>query len=164
MSKRNTRAFAFGIIVSVLIISTYFFIVKKEPAEEVLTEKTAKQLLEVKGYYVLTDEEHASLLEKEQTETKDTEPADETETESNIESETEQIEEPAAKTIILQISSGMKLDEIADTLEKFEIINSRDEFIAYMVENNYSTKLQLGDFEINAKMSHEEIAKIITKS
>lgn len=162
MNKKNTRAFAFGIIVAVLIISTYFFIVKKEPAEKALTEETAKQLLEEKGYHVLTGEEHSSLLKKDQTEIEDTAPADEDETESN--NEAEQVEEPSAKTIILQISSGMKLDEIADTLEKFEIINSSEEFISYMVENNHSTKLQLGDFEINAKMSHEEIAKIITKS
>ncbi|MCM3704519.1 MULTISPECIES: hypothetical protein [Cytobacillus] len=155
MNKRNTRAFAFGILIAVIAFFTAYFLNKPEQTENrTIDENSAKDFLQAKGYTVLSNEEYTLLLQtdaKDQTENKEVkeEPAEEN---------TEQ------KVYQLTIESGMTPGEIAAILEKASVIDQAADFGNYMEEYGYSKKIQLGTFELNHNMSYKEIAKIITKS
>jgi hypothetical protein len=160
MNKRNTRAFAFGILIAVIAFGTAYFLNKPEQSEDrIMDENSAKKLLQANGYTVLTDEEYTLLQQteaKDQNENKDVkeEPAEEN---------TEQ-EEESQKVYQLTIESGMTPGEIAAMLEKASVIDQAADFGNYLEEYGYSKKIQLGTFELTHNMSYKEIAKIITKS
>ncbi|WP_394137487.1 hypothetical protein [Cytobacillus oceanisediminis] len=157
MNKRNTRAFAFGVLVSVLIMgSAYFFNTDDLPADAKLDESSAKEFLIREGYIVLTEEEHASLLEPLHEDSK--------ETAANSEEQTEKHPPESPTAYHLKIASGMTPGEIAEQLEKENIVDDAAEFSNYLDEYGYSKKVQLGTFELNNQMSYKDIAKKITKS
>ncbi|WP_066293477.1 endolytic transglycosylase MltG [Bacillus sp. FJAT-29937] len=155
MNKRNTRAFAFGILVAVCIIGLFYFSVMKENNR--MDIKDAKLLLERNGYIILTKEkykdmENANKVEPKTEETPQKPPALTPKTEEIITAYT------------LEIISGMVSHDIASLLEKEKIIDDAEQFETYLEENGYSKRLQLGSYELKAGMSFKQIAKIITKS
>ncbi|KAB2338524.1 endolytic transglycosylase MltG [Cytobacillus depressus] len=155
MNRRNTRAFAFGILVSVSIIGSFYFSTKKDSAGE-LTIENAKALLTDGEYIVLTKEQY-QVMEKAGIEaTKQAEPPQQT---------------PAAQktdeiipSLKLEIVSGMVSHDIAALLEREKIIDDGDHFETYLEENGYNKRIQLGTFDLKPDMSYKQIAKIITKS
>ncbi|UOE54411.1 hypothetical protein LIT38_20650 [Bacillus sp. CMF12] len=161
MNKRNTRAFAFGILMAVIAFGTaYFFIKPNQSENRKIDENSAKEFLQAKGYTVLTNEEYTLLQQ-----TKSEEPANENteEKEEPAEEDTE-LEEGAQVVYQLTIESGMTPGEIAVQLEKANVINQAADFGNYLEEYGYSKKIQLGTFELTPDMSYKEIAKVITKS
>ncbi|EWG08942.1 hypothetical protein ABE29_09540 [Cytobacillus firmus] len=160
MNKRNTRAFAFGILIAVIAFGTAYFLNKPEQSEQrIMDENSAKKLLQANGYTVLTDEEYALL---QQTEAKDQDEKKEVK-EEPAEENTEQ-EEESQKVYKLTIERGMTPGEIAALLEKASVIDQAADFGNYLEEYGFSKKIQLGTFELTQNMSYKEIAKIITKS
>ncbi|RBP94140.1 YceG-like family protein [Cytobacillus firmus] len=161
MNKRNTRAFAFGILTAVIAFGTpYFFIKPKQSEYRKIDDNSAKEFLQANGYTVMTDEEYTLLQQ-----TKAEDPANKN---------TEEKEEPAEKNAKpeegsqefyqLTIESGMTPGEIAAQLEKANVIDQAADFGIYLEEYGYSKKIQQGTFELTTDMSYKEIAKIITKS
>ncbi|MBT2687125.1 endolytic transglycosylase MltG [Bacillus sp. ISL-47] len=156
MNKRNTRAFAFGVLISVLIMGfAYFFNKDDLPENAKLDESAAKAFLKREGYIVLTDEEHANLQKSLQ------DPKETTAHEAD-QTQKEPSESPTAYQ--LEIASGMTPGEIAEQLEKENIVEDAAEFGDYLEEYGYSKKIQLGTFELTNQMSFKDIAKTITKS
>ena len=83
MNKRNTRAFAFGILMAVIAFGiAYIFIKPNQSENRKIDEDSAKEFLQANGYTVLTDKEYTLLQQR----TKSEDPANEN---------TEEKEEPS---------------------------------------------------------------------
>lgn len=67
-----------------------------------------------------------------------------------------------AKTMTLQIYSGITPYVVAQKLEDGGIISNSVEMELLLANAKYSRSLQIGSFEVNSSMSNEEIAKLIT--
>lgn len=65
---------------------------------------------------------------------------------------------------VLDVTRGMSSTRVAKLLESMGIIESAEEFDAYLSENGYSKKILVGTYEIKPGYTYEEIAKIITKT
>ncbi|MEH7346105.1 hypothetical protein V7122_19875 [Bacillus sp. JJ1532] len=156
MNKRNTRAFAFGILVAVCIIGSFYFSALKKEKPEELTIENAKTLLADHGYIILTKDRFQAI------ENANKEEGKETESPKQPSSPSESTESVTAYT--LEIIGGMVSHDIAAMLEKEKIIDDAAQFETYLEENGYSKRIQLGSFEVKAGMSYKQIAKIITKS
>ncbi|PWW26579.1 YceG-like family protein [Cytobacillus oceanisediminis] len=157
MNKRNTRAFAFGILISVLIMGSAYFLNPNDlPENAKLDESSAKEFLIREGYIILTEKEHASLKEPLHEDSK--------ETAARSEEQTEKQHSESPKAYQLEIASGMTPGEIAEQLEKENIVDDAAEFGVYLEEYGFSKKIQLGTFELTNQMSYKDIAKTITKS
>lgn len=171
MYKRNVRSFSLGILFSVILVAIYTFMIDEKPADPAYTENTARTYLEDAGYTVLTEEEYNAQMNTQQNDTEKQQtapdPIEETENESDaqdtVENEQNVPEAPSA-SFELEINNGMTPSQISSLLEQAGMIENADEFTQFVEENGYSTKIQLGVFEISKGMSSEEIAKIITKS
>lgn len=156
MNKRNTRAFAIGILVSVCIIGSFYFSALKKEMPVDLSIENAKALLADHGFIVLTKEKYQEIEKANNDKPK----------------KTETIEQPAsppksteaAVAYTLEIIGGMVSHDIAVMLEKEKIIDDADQFETYLEENGYSKRIQLGSFELKSDLSYKQIAKIITKS
>ncbi|WP_246569807.1 endolytic transglycosylase MltG [Lentibacillus saliphilus] len=95
------------------------------------------------------------------------------ESESASEEETEDIEaeedvddqeapESEATSYTLKVEPGMMSSDISKKLEEQGIIESAQEFNAYLQEHDYSLLIQIGTFKVNSAMSFYELAETIT--
>ncbi|NBJ68528.1 MULTISPECIES: endolytic transglycosylase MltG [Clostridia] len=75
----------------------------------------------------------------------------------------EENKEDEKKTFTVNIKEGMPSSEISDQLEANDIIDDAAKFSAYLEDNDYSQKVQLGKFKVSSDMSLQEIAEAITK-
>ncbi|MED3737975.1 endolytic transglycosylase MltG [Virgibacillus pantothenticus] len=75
----------------------------------------------------------------------------------------EKNKEDEKKTFTVNIKEGMPSSEISDQLEANDIIDDAAKFNAYLEDNDYSQKVQLGKFKVSSDMSLKEIAEAITK-
>lgn len=158
MNKRNIRAFSFGIIFAVSLLGSYHFYFDSDR----FSEKDAKHFLKDRGYKVLTNEEFNKLTKTvQEKETKGSRPVKEKPSDDE-----EKSGDSGDPVIIyrLEVKSGMNSEEIAIQLAANKIIADQKDFEQFLESNGYNTKIQLGIFELTNKMSHEEIANIITKS
>lgn len=154
MNRRNTRAFAFGVLLSVCIIGIFYFSIDDKKAPEMNIDR-AKTILEEKGYVVLTKDNYNQMEKTLSNQT-------------SKEKKEQTPDPPKSKESVtayqLEIVSGMVSRDIADILAKEKIIDDANRFELYLEENGYSKKIQLGSFELTSKMSYKDMAKIITKS
>lgn len=79
---------------------------------------------------------------------------------SDVEEQTK--ESGDAKTMTLQIYSGITPYVVAQKLEEGDIIANSVEMELLLANPKYSRSLQIGSYEVNSSMSNEEIAKLIT--
>ncbi|MBY0122384.1 hypothetical protein [Bacillus sp. S/N-304-OC-R1] len=157
MNKRNTRAFALGILVAVCIIGSYYYYVLDRATPDELNIVNAKDLLADQGYIILTKEKYQNMEEAIKEKNKEAKATQQ-------DPATPQKEEDTIHAYKLEIAAGMVSHEIASLLEQKKIIDDANEFETYLEENGYSKRIQLGKFELTAGMSYKQIAKIITKS
>lgn len=161
MNKKSTRAFAFGILISVCIIGVFYFSEEKKVTEgSIIDEETAKSYLQNNDYVILTKDQYNQMNKsiseaQENTKKIETQLKDEQKTADK---------EKSSNRFNLEIISGMVSHDIAIKLEEKMIIDNADQFEVYLEENGYSKRIQLGSFELMEGMSYKEIAKIITKS
>ena len=81
--------------------------------------------------------------------------------ESEEASDPESSASPLVKTL-LRIEPGATSADIAYQLERSGIIKHATEFENYLIKNELSGKLQIGEYDLNSSMSVKEIAKMIT--
>ncbi|WP_075982308.1 hypothetical protein [Bacillus massilinigeriensis] len=169
MSKRTLMAFSFGIFFTVSIIGTYYYAFSDE--NETISQKEAKDLLKEKNYVILTKSKYNELIEGKSDATKN---QGKKETIKEEKSTPEKEVVPQKESVVkknedvisyqLQITSGMTSEGIAEVLERQGIIKDHSELSAFLDNNGYSTKIQLGEFTVTSEMGFEQIARIITKS
>ncbi|TKC19914.1 endolytic transglycosylase MltG [Robertmurraya kyonggiensis] len=153
MNKRSVRSFSIGILFAALLIFISGF-----GKETDLSLKKAKEVLKDEGYVVVTKEDYAKLSAAQ------TKEVPEKTEEQKVETKAPEKEEVKVVHFALEITSGMSTGEISSKLKQANVLDNEKEFEQFLIENGYHTKVQVGTFELNSEMNHEEIAKIITKS
>ncbi len=158
MNKQSTRAFAAGIFLTVIMLIVYnqFFSITANDDVEKIKESHTDELAK-------KQDEIDALKTELNTITEDTqkEKQDETKTEETPEP---QVNEEEAYRAVLSVESGDTSDDIATRLESLKIIDNPSEFITFLKENNYAERIQIGKYELNSKMTLEQVAKVITKT
>lgn len=157
MTKRGLQGLAAGIfLTSAILTYLYFFQTQEVESHEDETEipelkLSSEEMMDIltdKGFVVLEEDEYQSLLKaKEEAEANEEEPM---------------IEEPVHHGVLV-VKSGMNSTQVAELLAELQVIDDTNAFIDYLRNENLTTKIEVGEFELNSSMSYEEIAKIITK-
>lgn len=153
MDKQTTRAFAFGLFVSAIILFGYqqFF---SSPTSEPILESTsdpsndnleANELQEEVRYW---QEEYEKLVMMNQIEPL---------TEENKELEKH-------NEFILTIHEGMNSSEISSHLEEAGMIDDAISFNDYLEGKNLQRYIQIGTYVISTGMNYSDIADLITNS
>src|SRR5690625_3527888 len=186
--KQSVRFFAIGLFTaSVLTLGFYLFVGSTDAKnEEWSTEELIAQVEEA-GYRVITDEEFISYSlyvdeKNEQAkyeEVKDKKKNDDKNKKDNEKNDKnkkndkdkdkqdkdkkkKKKDNDEVKKLKFTIKDGDVPSDIADVLVENKIIKDRQKFIDYIEDNDYSSKIQLGKFEVTSEMSIKEIAKTIT--
>ncbi len=164
MNKRSLRSFAFGLFASSSIIGAYTVYnhaeTSAEPDKKITTEQ-AEKVLSAAGYTTVANEDYEELVAAKEEEDKAAQQAEADKKAAQQEVPKKEENEPV--TYKLKIKSGMSPGEIADTLAKEKIIKDKEEFEAFLIDNDYHTKVQVGSFRVYSDMSFREIAEKITK-
>lgn len=79
-------------------------------------------------------------------------------------SEATSAESASNSKTILRIERGMDSTAVANELAKSNIIENAAQFEVYLAKNNLSGKIQIGEYNLNSSMAHEEIGKLITSA
>ncbi|WP_010530997.1 hypothetical protein [Lentibacillus jeotgali] len=180
--KQIIRSFAFGLLTAgIVLIGVYY--VSDEPlpeAENIPAEKMI-EIVESKGYHVLTNSEYISVSvesdnndnsegDNENTDNEDQQQTSSDESNSDEgndnnngqDNSSENTNENSPTTYTLTIESGVAPSEISQTLEDNGIIDDADAFTEYLEDEDYSELVQLGEFELSSDMDRYEIAETIT--
>lgn len=153
MTKRGLQGIAAGIFITTALITYFYFFQTKEvesheeteiPEIEMSSEEMMDKLAN-QGFIVLEEDEYESLLKAKE------------------DNEQEKIVEEPIYSNILIVQPGMNGTQVAELLADLKIIDDAEAFIQYLIEQNLTTKIEVGQFELNSKMTFEEIAKIITE-
>ncbi len=164
MNKRSLRSFAFGLFAASSIIGAYTVYnhaeTSAEPVKKITTEQ-AEKVLSAAGYTTVANEDYEELVAAKEEADKAAQQAEADKKAAQLEVPKKEENEPV--TYKLKIKSGMSPGEIADTLAKEKIIKDKEEFEAFLIDNDYHTKVQVGSFRVYSDMSFREIAEKITK-
>ncbi|MCF3941776.1 endolytic transglycosylase MltG [Oceanobacillus alkalisoli] len=188
--KHTVRAFSVGLIAAGLILLAVFYLFGhgNEGAAEYSTEELIEKI-EEEGLRVVSEEEYISITlgnnesnenedEAEETETEETEDSaeietanqdseenDEEETESEEEKEDEaEEEEETPSPVVITVEPGMATSYISDLLEEEGLIDDAAAFNEYLIDNDYSLRVQMGDHELEHGLSEYEIAEQLTSN
>jgi hypothetical protein len=187
--KHTVRSFSIGLLTAgvIMLIGFYYFGSESAQTQELSVDEMVP-LVEEEGYRIITEEDYISLSvqndnssvneEEEEEETEEsTEDADESEenaeeedntednnsNEASDEEENEESEEEEITTYTLNIEPGMTSSEFSSLLEENNIVEDADEFNQYIEDEDYSLRVQIGEFDLNSDMSIYEIAEEITR-
>lgn len=169
MNKRSLRSFAFGLFAASSIIGAYTVYSGSGTAEKTdkqITTEQAEKVLSAAGYTAIAKDEYDELIAAKDKAERDAQQAkadEEKKAAEQKETETDKADSNQPVSYKLKIKSGMNPAEIAETLAKQKIIKDKDEFEAFLIDNGYHTKVQVGTFRVYSDMSFREIAEKITK-
>ncbi|WP_241558791.1 endolytic transglycosylase MltG [Oceanobacillus halophilus] len=181
--KQLVRYFSLGLITAGIVMLVGVYFTEKNNAEELSVDQMIPRL-EDEGYHVLDNKEYISMtintgedkeLEKETQEEEDKkedseapelDKGDQDEKEDSKEESKEEDkkeeQEESAKTVVINVESGMHTSSISDLLEENKIIKESSEFNEYLIDNDYHLKVQLGEVEVSSDMSFYELAEALT--
>ncbi|WP_284140408.1 MULTISPECIES: hypothetical protein [unclassified Virgibacillus] len=186
--KYFIRSFSIGLFTAGLILLAvfYFFDNPEKAAQNMSVDEMISEMKD-KGYRVLTESEYITLsvngdtskqavkpdsgenskkdndsqsTKEDNSDSTDTNTAKDDKDQSNPVEETKKEE---VKTYTVKIESGMPSSKIGDMLESNKIIDDASKFNQYLEKENYSTRVQQGEFKVNSGMSFFEIAEAITR-
>lgn len=171
--KYFLRTYALGLLTATLIIGYYYFYIAEQDIviEKIaMTESEMIDTLKSAGFYI---------FETDPTETnEDDQPIDNQVDSESDHDDSNQVDDDhvgaenndeiinqseSTHSFILTIEPGMTITQVADYLVAAGMINNRDELARYLDENNYGTNIQIGEFELNRKMTLAEIVELIAK-
>ncbi|MBW8348118.1 endolytic transglycosylase MltG [Bacillus sp. IITD106] len=150
MNKQTTRAFASGLLISALIVYAYVHFFQKQP----------KPMPAIKEGYIEIKKSEYEILKQE---SKDWQEKYEQLSQKKDEEKTKNEAEPTIKNYQLVISEGMSSKEICTELENAGLIDDAEDFNDYLANKNLQKNIQIGTYELNDKMTYEEISNIIAK-
>lgn len=167
MSKKELRGIAIGILVATSLLAYFFYFT--DSAKRDVTEEDVKAYLAANDKVAVSSKEYESLLDAKRAALTNepatpqpeankppAEPAPEKEP-----AQPEQPEEEQVYSTVLTVSEGTSIYDVAERLESEKIIADRKELIDYLQNNGLEKYLQLGTYELNSKMTIEEVAKTI---
>lgn len=181
--KHFLRTYALGLLTATLIIGIYYFYFAEQEVLVKKIEMTETEMvssLKDAGYYIYETEPEIAVPDEVLPNDNDSDTAEQPEQEPENDEQddaSDNSELPAQTTddddaiesennddsFVLTIEAGMTISQVADYLIVANIIDNRNEFASYLVEHNYGTNIQIGQFELNRDMSLAEIAKIIAR-
>ncbi|MBU8905716.1 endolytic transglycosylase MltG [Desertibacillus haloalkaliphilus] len=159
MTQKGIRGFATGLFVATSIMTFFYFYESNSQAEYEyeneeleITNADIEQYLQQQDLVVLPANEHDELLQA---------------IEEFQQGDHTREDEPDSERIFiyqtyLTIERGMSSSEVANELEKANIINDQHEFQNYLHEHNLTQSINIGEYQLNSEMSFEEIATIIS--
>ncbi|WP_121639737.1 endolytic transglycosylase MltG [Virgibacillus sp. Bac330] len=177
----------------IIMLGVYFITNGSTQTADSLSDKELVALVEDKGYHVLTNSEYVAVSvdeakttaakneEQPETKAKSTEEdsknkeendkpksdqdskKDEGQNEEKDKQKKDEKKEKDKKTYTLKIEEGKPSSDISEKLEKNGIIDEASKFNDYLEDNDYSKKVQLGEFKVSSDMSLYEIAEAITR-
>src|SRR5690625_2392136 len=190
--KQTVRSFSIGLLTAgvIMLIGFYFFGSESAQTKELTVDELAT-LVEEEGYRIIAEEEYISLSvnndnssqaneeENEDNEESEEDPdeieedsAEEDSTEENNSGEdsneeesedNEENEEEDITTYTLNIEPGMTSSEFSSLLEENDIVEDASEFNQYIEDEDYSLRVQIGEFDLSSDMTIYEIAEEITR-
>src|SRR5699024_2264610 len=186
--KTAIRSFALGLFVASLLMFGYFFLFENNSSNiEDLTTDELISSIEDEGYRVISESEYVSFSfykeeqkenndesddsskkkdkpkkdnskdKKDKDKNKDKKDNKENNENNNNNNDNENVIKHTFKT-----EAGIVSQKIADIQYNNKIIDDRDKFAKYLEDNGYSSKIQIGTFEVTSDMSHKELAEVIT--
>jgi len=184
--KTAIRSFALGLFVASLLMFGYFFLFENNSSNiEDLTTDELISSIEDEGYRVISESEYVSFSFYKEEQKKNNDESDDSSKKkdkpkkdnskdkkdkdkekkdnkenneiNNNNNDNEDVIKHTFKT-----ETGIVSQEIADILYDNKIIDDRDKFANYLEDNGYSSKIQIGTFEVTSDMSHKELAEVIT--
>ncbi|GAA4070727.1 hypothetical protein [Amphibacillus indicireducens] len=172
--KHFLRTYALGLLTATLIIGIYYFYLAEQDIviEKIeMTESEMIETLESAGFYIFKTDptktnETEPTLEDDQTisdqldsnlDDDDLDPTDVDQVETGNNDQT------SNQSFILTIEPGMTVTQVAEFLVANEMIADRNELARYLVDNNYGTNIQIGEFELNHDMTLAEIVELIAR-
>ncbi|MEK3890729.1 hypothetical protein [Bacillus sp. FSL K6-3431] len=150
MNKQSTRAFAFGLLISAMLLFIFnlFFIEKEKATISSIDLQTKNaEIEELKAQIGDLETNYEKLIAVKAKENEQTTKPD----------------EPKVTSFELTISEGMSSKEISSQLEKAKIIPDAKAFNDFLGENKLQRYIQIGKYHLNNEMNFEQIADSITK-
>ncbi|WP_246096805.1 hypothetical protein [Psychrobacillus soli] len=155
MNKAAIRSLGIGLFLAGAIFQTTQMLGKEETKTDGVTQQSYDQAQhELKS----VKDQLAQLqldLENAQTVQTTTEIEEKIETAGNSSTK--------AVNIVLHIQSGMTSSDISSFLEQAGIIQNKQDFEDYLVAQDLSGHIQIGQYELNSTMTMKQIAETITK-
>jgi hypothetical protein len=149
MNKQTTRAFSAGILFTAVFIFLYNLYFHEAPLQD--STSIPEGSIVVNESEVQEKEKEISVL-KEQLERYKSEKGKE-----------EDARQTDKYQLTLTIKPGMTPGDIEEKLKDANIISEDEDFVQFIVDNEYADKIQIGDFLVNSEMTEEEIANTIIK-
>ncbi|GGK03385.1 hypothetical protein GCM10007063_26970 [Lentibacillus kapialis] len=174
--KQIIRSFAFGLLTSGIVMLGVFYVADGSQSEtENIPEEDMIEMVESKGYHVLTESEYISVSVEsdensdgnnnngnQQNNSDETDSDKTSDSNSEQKSDSEKTDEDSSTTYTLTVESGEAPSEISQTLKENGIIDDADAFTEYLEDEGYSELVQLGEFELSSDMDHKKIAETLT--
>lgn len=166
--KQPVRSFALGLLTAgIILFITFYFTDDSKEENETMTIDHMIKSIETEGYHVLTESEYASISTSSEKATgedgAETHEKQKNSAENNDTKEEDSVsEKDNAVTYTLSVESGMSSIKISDILEANNIVDDAESFDQYLEDEGFSTKLQLGEYELSSKMSRYDIAELIS--
>lgn len=161
--KQIVRAFSLGLLTATIILAVAYLIRSEATPETIEVQQSTEEMvaeLEQEGYYIFDHDPTEKVDETSEFEQEDNSVEDET---PSVDEDNDQTSEETISdnTYLLTIEPGMTVSQVAEYLVAANIIDQRDQIINYLIDNDYGTNIQIGEFELNRDMSVEEVVAII---
>ncbi|GAA0443294.1 hypothetical protein GCM10008983_20610 [Lentibacillus halophilus] len=162
--KQPIRFFALGLLTAGIIMLAVFYFSNDKPNNPARSTEALIQKIESNGYHVMTESEYISASVRSDENNKNGTNAGNNQDDNTNDKDSQENESKSnqTNTYTLTIESGTASSTISNTLQEHNIIENADAFSTYMENEGYSKLVQLGTFELNSDMSHNEIAEAIT--
>jgi hypothetical protein len=161
MTNSMLRGIAVGLIIATVLFSAAYYF-SPTTQEKELTKESIDEYLTKQDLVAISKQEYEELqVQGNQDHENESSKPEQEEKEEELEENKE--EEAPLHSYTLSIVSGMNSLEIANLLEKNQIIPSAKEFNAYLTDNELNTLIQIGTYDLSSDMSFESIANMITK-
>lgn len=162
MTKSSIRAFGMAIFLvgAILALADRFDV---NIGLATVTSSTDKEVAALQTKLDVANKEIASLkeqLQKKATAQPESVAKEQKDNSPDVVEQTPELGE--AKTMTLQVYSGITPYVVAQKLEEGDIIQNSVELELLLANPKYSRSLQIGLYEVNSSMTNEDIAKLIT--
>jgi len=141
MNRGSLRGFASGLLIATVLVGGLYYIEESDDKPLTLEELTTES--ERLGYTLTKKEEDT--------------PSQVSITPSSVEKG-----EELSTSYQLDITYGMNSEDIADLLQRNEIIDDANRFQNYLKDNKLTTSIQIGSYDLIETMTYEQIAQTIT--
>ncbi|MFA9559374.1 hypothetical protein ACERII_18860 [Evansella sp. AB-rgal1] len=172
--KHQLRGTAVGIFIATSTFAATFYMGNSNNGE--ITPEQAITYLEEDQFIVLSADEYhniqtelaelqeelQSITMQQEEEVESTVEKDFTEESNTVEQQdTEVAKEEFTIEGVLIVSEGMTTRDIAEQLERLQIIEDAREFERYILELGIDRRLRMGEYNLTSNMSHDEVISVI---